>query len=248
MKKLVLSSRNKDFTEDSFQFKFTLNNTITIKEKVVLERFFFQNIQPQFSEALRINKFIIETLDEGAGTIAQNIVILEGYYPSVNDLVSKMNQLLIPINIQITYSASLWEFTLTYIGTNPNIKFKLLEYNKDYEALALFGFSPSETYEKVQRSTKTPRLYAKTILYIKIDELGTYQNFVKSQRPFTFCILAQNGQEIHFTSQNDYDNTFYLNGLEREINTITISLLNADGLPIKPMKLDGNMTCVLSYQ
>jgi len=120
MKKLVLASRNKDFTEDSFQFKFTLNNTIVVKDKVVLERFFFQNIQPQFSQALRTNKFIIETFDEDTSTVTQNIITLEGYYPSVNDLISKLNQLLAPISIHASYIAPLWEFVFTYIGANPN--------------------------------------------------------------------------------------------------------------------------------
>jgi len=250
MKKIVLSSefrrKTSDKDLDNYEYQFKLNSAINVTNFVKLEKFYMQNLQQQFSKANMNYAFIIET--DSAET---KQVDLASYYPTVQDLIKDVTSQLAPFSIRLAYDQTLFQFRFYwYENGNPIVKFRIKELEFSYgktRILQVFGFKETMTYEHEIISTMTPKLYAKEPLYININEFGAFTNgLCIGQAPFTFAVLAQNGTEIDYNANYHHDNTIYFE-YPVKTSTITVTLRNADGYPIYPLKEKGNLMLILSY-
>lgn len=236
---IVLDSNqriNQDDNDGSI-YQFRLNNKIMLDGILRLEQFIFQNSQYVFSLEKKSNKFIYSD-DNNTVTVT-----FEGKFDNTDSFVKRFNEVMVSygLNIRITYISYLYEFKIQHLDGTV---FKIEEYYEKGKFKNLLGLGDTEG-SNVYTNTNVPKLFSQNLIYITLPDVGYYTTIAKDSKPYTFIVLSQPGFEVVANYNNTFANEF--NVSNRELDEITIRILDDDGFTFVNNKGNANFKIIMSY-
>jgi hypothetical protein len=235
---LVLDSRYRTNPEETngFVYKFKLNKNLKISGSIRLEQFIFQNSQYVFSEQKKTNKF------RYTNTSGSKVVTIEGTFDTADAFVKRFNEVMVSeaLQIRLIYATYLYEIRIQHLN---GLTFQLDEIPGG-SFLDLLGFPTTLRQSSSYSNTKVPKLFAQSMIYISIPELGTYSTVMKGSKGYTFLVLSKPGFEITSNSIQ-VSNEFYVGS--KELDELTVQIRGDDGTAFINNKGNANFIIVLSY-